>query len=132
MAVLTAGLQFAGTGWTTGRASKMLFDLTGAALVKPTIQPYRDCWLFAVALLTGVDLPSCDLPQEIAEAAFATLGQSEASKEDYHNTECADDGTPVSVLEQDGTCTSRFGYCFLVFFFALRGDPYCFFAPAFG
>ena len=58
---------------TTGRASKTLYDLSGVAIVKPSIDSYRDVWLYALALLTGVDLPMAELPPEVAEAAFSLV-----------------------------------------------------------
>ena len=69
--VLQAGSKFMGTGWTTGKASKALFQLSGVPLVKASVQPYRDTWLFALALILNVDLPAVELAQECADAAFA-------------------------------------------------------------
>ena len=65
MAVLTAGGRWNGTGWNTGRASKVLWDLSGVG-----IDHYRDCWLYAVALMCQVELPQVELPTDVAEAAF--------------------------------------------------------------
>ena len=55
--VLTAGSAYLGGGWSTGRASKVLYDMSGVAIVKSQIEPYRDTWLYCLALLLGVDLP---------------------------------------------------------------------------
>ena len=41
------------------------------AIVRPQIEPYRDCWLYSLALLFNVDLPTGDMPTECAEAAFS-------------------------------------------------------------
>ena len=77
MAVLQAGSQWTGTGWNTGRASKVLWDLSGVAIVRSQITHYRDCWLFALALLCKVELPMVELPQEVAGAAFSLVGYVE-------------------------------------------------------
>ena len=53
LAVLKAGSRFQGTGWSTGKASKTLFQISKVALVKGTFQPYRDVWLYALALICG-------------------------------------------------------------------------------
>ena len=62
--VLRAGLRFKGTGWTTGKASKALWQISGCAMVKSAIDPYRDVWLFAIALMADVDLPILELSQD--------------------------------------------------------------------
>ena len=71
MEMLQAGSTNLGGGWTTGRASKRLYELSGVGIVRPQIEPYRDTWLYALALLFDVDLPTVNLPAECAEAAFA-------------------------------------------------------------
>ena len=53
--ILLAGSRVTGSGWSTGKASRALYQLSGVALVKPTIVPYRDLWLFAIALITDTD-----------------------------------------------------------------------------
>ena len=50
---------------------KYFFDLSGVAIVKSSIEPYRDTWLFCLALLLDVELPQLDLPGDCAESAFA-------------------------------------------------------------
>ena len=62
LAVLQAGAGFQGSGWSTGRASRVLYELTGTALVKAHIEPYRDVWLYALALMCGVNLPNLEMP----------------------------------------------------------------------
>ena len=57
MAVLTAGGRWNGAGWNTGRASKVLWDLSGVGIVRSQIDHYRNCWLYAVALMCQVELP---------------------------------------------------------------------------
>ena len=71
LAVLAAGGKFGGTGWSTGKASRTLFGLSGVAVVKSSVQPYINAWLFAIALITQMDLPQFDLDKDVAEAAFA-------------------------------------------------------------
>jgi hypothetical protein len=69
--VLNAGSAYLGQGWSTGKASKRLYELSGVAIVKPQFEPYRDTWLYSLALLLNVDLPPTDLAADCAEAAFA-------------------------------------------------------------
>ena len=90
--VLQAGQRYLGTGWTTGKASKTLFDLSGVAIVRAQINAYRDCWLYAVALLAGVDLPQVELAPEVAEAAFSLVGYADHPEQATppHPTESAD------------------------------------------
>ena len=101
LAVLLAGTKFAGTGWSTGKASKKLFQLTGCALVKQTFEPYRDTWLFAIALITDVDLPSLELPQECADAAFAIAGCADGEVEMADPTPATPQGSDGDSREQD-------------------------------
>ena len=68
--ILQAGSAYLGGGWSTGRASQTLYQLSGVAIVKPQLEPYRDCWLFCIALIFQVDLPSLALPEDVAQAAF--------------------------------------------------------------
>jgi hypothetical protein len=81
MQVLLAGQRYSGTGWTTGRASKTLHELSGVAIVRAQIDGYRDCWLYAVALMAAVDLPAVELPPEVAEAAFSLVAYVEQPEE---------------------------------------------------
>ena len=83
MAVLTAGGRWNGTGWNTGRASKVLWDLSGVGIVKSQIDHYRDCWLYAVALMCQVELPQVELPTDVAEAAFSLVGYVEHPEAAY-------------------------------------------------
>ena len=69
--LLSAGSAYLGGGWTTGTASKVLYELSGVAIVKPQIEPYRDTWLYTLALILKLDLPTVELPTNCAEAAFA-------------------------------------------------------------
>jgi hypothetical protein len=80
--ILTAGQRYAGTGWTTGRASQTLFQLSGVAIVRGQIDGYRDCWLYAVAMLPCVDLPSVELAPEVAHAAFSLVNYQEQPEEE--------------------------------------------------
>ena len=86
-AVVSAGLRYAGAGWTTSRASKELFNLTGVAIVKKEFAVYRDIWLFALCTSAGVDIPSLELAQEQAEAAFAIQCVVEGRPADQDDSE---------------------------------------------
>ena len=82
LAILQAGNKFSGLGWNTGKASRVLYNLSGVALVKPSWEPYRDIWLFAVALITSTDLPLLQLSPEEAEAAFQVARYLEHPQEE--------------------------------------------------
>ena len=82
--MLQAGSLYLGGGWTTGSASKKLYDLSGVAIVKSQIEPYRDTWLYCLALLLGVDLPTVDLPGDCAEAAFALAHHYDNREDQAH------------------------------------------------
>ena len=83
LAVLAAGARWSGAGWNTGKASKVLWELSGVGIVRSQIDHYRDCWLYAVALLCQVEMPQLELPSEVAEAAFSLVGYVE----DPHGTQ---------------------------------------------
>jgi hypothetical protein len=108
LGILLAGARYQGTGWTTGRASKALYDLSGVGIVKPAIEPYRDCWLYALALLTGVDLPTVDLPADCAEAAFSMVSYLESKDQQDQGTPDA----PCEVVEEsdDSDAELRFAW----------------------
>eukprot|EP00667_Euglena_gracilis_P011756 EG_transcript_12027 len=80
--LLLAGARFTGRGWSTGKASRALYQLSGIPLVRGSFPPYRDIWLMALALIWGVDVPQLDLEPEAAAAAFAIASQAE-----QHDTE---------------------------------------------
>jgi len=102
LAVLMAGQRFTGTGWTTGRASKKLFDLSGVGIVKSSIDCYRDCWLYAVAMLTGVHLPLVELAPDCAEAAFNLVAYLEQPTEGQ--------GHPVTVNDSESESDDDFKF----------------------
>ena len=54
VALLAAGSRFQGTGWSTGKACKVVRHMTGIGLVKSSIDPYLGLWLFTIALVTDV------------------------------------------------------------------------------
>ena len=70
-AVLQAGVNWNGSGWTTSRASKQLFSLVNVALVSGDIGQYRNSFLFALALLWEVEVPTLELGDKASESAFA-------------------------------------------------------------
>ena len=75
--------RYTGSGWTTSRASRALFELTSVPLVASVVSAYRNAWLFALAMLWDIDL-NVDLSDRAAEAAFALVetlqGQNEQRK----------------------------------------------------
>ena len=92
--ILTAGSAYLGGGWSTGKASKILYEMSSVAIVKSQIEPYRDTWLYCLALLWGIDLPTVDLPQECAEAAFALAHHYDHQEEQPREA-------PVAVSDSD-------------------------------
>jgi hypothetical protein len=73
-AILAAGLKYGGAGWTSGRASRRLYELSQVALVSASWTDYLNCWLFALSLYWDLDLPLVDLQDRVAEAGFALVG----------------------------------------------------------
>ena len=69
--LLSSGLNWNGGGWNTGTSSKRLHELTGIAMVTAEFEEYKNLYLFALALLWGIDVPSFALSPPAAEAAFA-------------------------------------------------------------
>ena len=104
VAILLAGARFQGTGWSTGKASKVLYDLSGVATVKAQIETYRDCWRYTLALLTDVDLPAMELPQGCAEAVFAIVSHVAHGPEDRRAK------LPVHMEEESDHVQPRVGW----------------------
>ena len=69
--LLNEGSKYAGSGWTTSRASRVLWDLVGVPLVAAEVSSYRNSWLFALALVHNVEVGGLDLSDRASEAAFA-------------------------------------------------------------
>ena len=90
--VLQAGARYTGCGWTSSRASRVVFELTGVAIVKADMLVYRDIWLFMLSMVAEVDLPSLTLSQEQSEAAFTMLQQFEAGPQGLEEEEDKEDG----------------------------------------
>ena len=44
--VLSQGQKWNGMGWTTSRASRVVYELTGLPLVSSKVEEYRDAFLF--------------------------------------------------------------------------------------
>ena len=73
IAILVAGRKYTGSGWSTGRASRRLFELSHVGVIRATIAGYRDAWLYSLALLTDVDVPQTELEADLAAAAFSLV-----------------------------------------------------------
>jgi hypothetical protein len=69
--LLNEGSKYAGGGWTTSRASRVLWDLVGVPLVAAEVSSYRNSWLFALAMVHNVEVGGLDLSDRASEAAFA-------------------------------------------------------------
>ena len=70
-AIITAGEVWRGDGWTTGRASKVLYETTGVPLVSANVEDYKGSFLYALALHWGLDVASFELSERASDAAFA-------------------------------------------------------------
>ena len=75
--VLTAGCRYQGQGWCTSRASRALYETTGTALVTSSFDDYKHCFLFGLAIFLGVEVPTFDLSDKQAEAAYALASHAE-------------------------------------------------------
>ena len=69
--IITAGEAWTGTGWTTGHASKVLYEATGVPLVSSNVEEYKGSFLYALALHWGLDVASFELSERASDAAFA-------------------------------------------------------------
>ena len=92
MAVLAAGLRYAGQGWTTAKASKVLYELTGVPVVRAQLTVYRDIWLLAMSMICEVEFPAVEMTNEQSEAAFGLVACAEGrTQPDQHRTENTQD-----------------------------------------
>jgi hypothetical protein len=72
--LLKNGQAWVRTGWNTGSASKQLFELVGVPLVSNDFNQYKLAWLYALAMVLGVDVPVLELSDRASDAAFALSG----------------------------------------------------------
>ena len=72
-AVLQAGVAWTGGGWTTGSASRKLWEVVKIPLVISDFKEYLHIWLFTMAMAWGLDVPTLTLSPPAAEAAFHLL-----------------------------------------------------------
>lgn len=71
--LLSAGLNWSGSGWNSSKASKTLWELTGVPLVKAQWVDYRNAFLYALSMLLEVEVVELELADRVADAAFALL-----------------------------------------------------------
>ena len=69
-AIITAGLTWRGSQWTTSKAALRIRHLTDLALVAPQLQDYLNPFLASLALAGGVEGPLCDLDEHGTEISF--------------------------------------------------------------
>ena len=69
-AILTAGMTWRGTTWTTSRAALKIRQMTGMALVANNLHDYLHPFLASLGLAGGVDTALVDLDDRAAEIAF--------------------------------------------------------------
>ena len=97
-AIITAGEQWRGEGWTTGRASKALYEVTGVPLVSANVEDYKGSFLYALALHWGLDIATFDLSERASDAAFALaavfadVGPEGHEQQEYEEDEVDSDG----------------------------------------
>ena len=71
--ILAAGQQWAGGGWTTGRAATALYTVSGVSLVSANFNDYLNAYLFSLCLYWGMEVQQLSLGDRAAEAAFALV-----------------------------------------------------------
>ena len=69
-ACLNQGIKWGGLGWTTSRASRVVYELTGVPLVTSRVEDYRDAFLFAIAMAKEVEINVLHLSDRASEAAY--------------------------------------------------------------
>ena len=69
-ACLNQGLKWSGQGWSTSRASRKVYELTGVPLVSSRVEEYRDAFLFALAMALEVEIQGIDLGDRASEVAY--------------------------------------------------------------
>ena len=68
-AILTGGQAWQGAGWTTGKASRLLYKATGVPLVSAQFEDCKGIFLYALALHWNLDVTAMDL--KAPDGAFA-------------------------------------------------------------
>jgi len=71
--LLTTGVAWSGDGWTTGSASKKLWETVKIPLVVPDFKEYLHVWLFALAMHWDIEVPALNLSAPAADASFQLL-----------------------------------------------------------
>ena len=81
-ALLVPGANWSGSGWTTSKASRVLYGLTQIPLVASVVSAYSHAWLFALSIVANLEVSGLDLTDRASEAAFAlaSLISGEAEK----------------------------------------------------
>jgi hypothetical protein len=82
-AIITAGEKWEGEGWTTSRASKVLYETTGVPLVSASVEDYKGSFLYSLALYWSLDVARFDLGERASDAAFALAGIFGAAAEGH-------------------------------------------------
>ena len=59
-----------GLGWDTTKAAKGVRALTGVYMVSGRLQDYLNSFLYSLAMVAGIDVPTLDLGDKAAETAF--------------------------------------------------------------
>jgi hypothetical protein len=68
--LLAAGSSWTGSGWTTGRAARMVHKATGVAMVEEKLEAYLGSFLFSLSVVFAVDIPKLQLGAHAADAAL--------------------------------------------------------------
>ena len=89
--IIQAGLQWDGTGATTGRCATLLYSAVGVSLVSAVFTDYLHAHLFALCLVWSLDVPQLQLSDRAGEAAFQL---AQLYKEEPASTPMQTDNTP--------------------------------------
>ena len=73
--LLGAGATWDGAGWTTGRASRVVYGATGVAMVEEDLKHYLESFLFALSLVYNIDIPKLQLKPQAADVALKFADQ---------------------------------------------------------
>ena len=96
-ALLKEGANWTGLGWNTGRASKRLHDLVGVPLVSADFNQYKYSFLYALAMLWSIEVPTMELSDRASEAAFALVSLFQGPADHGHHSaqdSAAAEGSP--------------------------------------
>jgi len=84
--VLSAGINWSGTGWTTSSAARTLYNLTAETLVSSDPKAYLMAWLYALSMVWQVEDALLTVTDVVAKASF-TLSSLITTEEHPHGAQ---------------------------------------------